>query len=92
KPFVEAYIKEYNRRPDAFGALAFDAYNLVLDAIERAQSLDPVAIRDAIAATKDFQGVGGTITFPEGSGDPIKPAVINTVKNGQFTLMTVVRP
>lgn len=92
KPFVEAYVKEYNRRPDAFGALAFDAYNLVLDAIEKAQSIDPIAIRDALAATKDFQGVGGSITYPEGSGDPVKPAVINTIKNGQFVLMTVVRP
>jgi branched-chain amino acid transport system substrate-binding protein len=92
KPFVEAYMKEYNRRPDAFGALAFDAYNLVLDAIERAQSLDPVAIRDALAATKDFVGVAGTISFPPDSGDPVKPAVIIQIKNGKPELKTVVRP
>lgn len=92
KPFVEAYVKEYGRRPDAFGALAFDAYNLVLDAIERAQSVDPVAVRNALAATRDFQGVAGGISYPQDSGDPIKPAVINTIKNGQFVLMTVVRP
>lgn len=92
KPFVEAYRKEYNRRPDAFGALAFDAYNLALDAIEKAQSLDPEEIRNALASIKDFQGVAGTISYPEGSGDPIKPAVINTVENGQFVLKTVVRP
>jgi len=92
KPFVEAYRKEYNRRPDAFGALAFDAYNLALDAIEKAQSLDHEEIRNALASIKDFQGVAGTISYPEGSGDPIKPAVINTVENGQFVLKTVVRP
>ncbi|AEH50726.1 ABC transporter substrate-binding protein [Pseudothermotoga thermarum] len=92
KEFVEAYMKEYGRRADAFGALAFDAYNLILDAIERAQSTDPVKIRDAIAATKDFVGVAGTISFPPNSGDPIKPAVINTIKNRQFVLYTVIRP
>ncbi len=92
KPFVEQYIKEYGRRPDAFGALAFDVYNLVLDAIEKAQSADPIKIRDALANTKDFVGVAGMISFPAGSGDPIKPAVINTVKNGQFVLATVVQP
>lgn len=92
KPFVEAYVKEYGRRPDAFGALAFDAYNLVLDAIERAQSIDPVAIRDALAATQNFEGVAGTISFPPDSGDPIKPAVIVQIKNGKPELLTVVRP
>lgn len=92
KPFVEAYVKEYGRRPDAFGALAFDAYNLVLDAIERAQSVDPVAIRDALAATQNFEGVAGTISFPPDSGDPIKPAVIIQIRNGKPELLTVVRP
>lgn len=92
KPFVEAYVKEYGRRPDAFGALAFDAYNLVLDAIEKAQSIDPVAIRDALAATQGFEGVAGTISFPPDSGDPIKPAVIIQIKNGKPELLTVVRP
>ncbi len=92
KAFVEAYMNEYGRRADAFGALAFDAYNLVLDAIERAQSVDPVKVRDALAATKDFPGVAGLITFPANSGDPIKPAVINTVKNKQFVLSAVVQP
>ncbi|PNR94833.1 ABC transporter substrate-binding protein [Petrotoga sp. 9PWA.NaAc.5.4] len=92
KPFVEAYQKEYGRRADAFGALAYDAYMVIVDAIERAQSTDPVKIRDEIAKTKDFPGVAGTITYPDGSGNPIKPAVINTVQNGEFVFRTVVEP
>ncbi|PNR98638.1 branched-chain amino acid ABC transporter substrate-binding protein [Petrotoga mexicana DSM 14811] len=92
KPFVEAYQKEYNRRADAFGALAYDAYMVIVNAIESAQSTDPVKIRDALAKTKNFPGVAGTITYPEGSGNPIKPAVINMVENGQFVFRTVIKP
>jgi len=92
KPFVEAYQKEYNRRADAFGALAYDAYMVIVNAIESAQSTDPVKIRNALSKTTDFPGVAGTITYPEGSGNPIKPAVINMVENGQFVFRTVIRP
>jgi len=92
KPFVEAYQKEYHRRADAFGALGYDAYMVIVNAIESAQSTDPIKIRDAIAKTKDYPGVAGTITYPEGSGNPIKPAVINMVENGQFVFRTVIKP
>jgi branched-chain amino acid transport system substrate-binding protein len=49
---------------------------LLADSIRRANSLDATKIRDAIAATKGFQGATGTITFDE-QGDPLnKPMVI----------------
>jgi len=37
----------------------------MFDAIKRANSLDGKAIRDALAATKDFPGVTGQVTFNE---------------------------
>lgn len=92
KSFVEEYQKEYGRRADAFGALAYDAYMVIVNAIEKAQSSDPVKIRDAIAKTENYPGVAGTITYPQGSGNPIKPAVINMVENGKFVFRTVVNP
>ncbi len=87
KSFVEGYKKELaGKEPiiPAVAALGYDAYILMLDAIERAGSTDGVAIRDALNATKDFEGVTGVINFtPEGDADK-NIAVIKTVKNGQF--------
>ncbi len=89
--FVEAFKAEYDREPDAFAALGFDAYMLLLDAIERAGSVDGDAIADALYATEKFEGVTGWITLDE-NGDAVKSAVIKTVKNGKFEFLTSVEP
>lgn len=83
KEFVTKY-REANDGKDPAGevALGYDAYNLICDAIEAANSSDPVAIRDAIAAS-DFVGVTGPVQFDE-NGDPTKAAVVKKVENGKF--------
>ncbi|WP_296558987.1 ABC transporter substrate-binding protein [uncultured Acetobacterium sp.] len=89
KTFVAEYKKAYPDRDNiaAVTALGYDGYMMTLDAIERAGSADPVAIRDALAATKDFEGATGMITIDE-NGDATKnEAIIKTVKNGIFTYM-----
>ena len=55
--------------------LAYDAVMLLARAITRAGSLDRRAIRDALAATVDFPGATGPITF-DGNGDPHNKAII----------------
>lgn len=89
--FLEAYEAKYGKEPAAVTALAFDAYILVLDAIERANSDDPEAIRDALEATKDFPGAAGIVNFDK-NGDAVKNAVIKTVKDGEFTYLTTIQP
>ncbi len=83
KEFVQKY-REANDGKDPAGvtALGYDAYNLVCDAIEAAGTTDPVAIRDAIAAS-DFTGVTGPVKFDE-NGDPTKAAVIKKIEGGKF--------
>lgn len=89
--FLEAFKEEYpDREPAAVTALGYDAYILILDAIERAGSADPAAIRDALADTKGFEGAAGVVTLDE-NGDAVKDAVIKTVKNGKFVFMDVVK-
>jgi ABC-type branched-subunit amino acid transport system substrate-binding protein len=53
-----------NRTDNAFAALGYDTLGLIADAIQRAGSADPAKIRDALAATKCYQGVTGSIPFP----------------------------
>ncbi len=84
--FVNAYRARHQRTPDGLAALAFDAAHVLADALRRAGSTDGPKLRDAIAATKGFQGVTGTITIGP-DRDPVgKNMVIVEVRNGQLAL------
>jgi len=91
KEFVAKYQAKYGEVPDAAAALTYDAAYIIFQALERAGSLDRDKLRDAIAETKNFDGVTGTISY-EGSGDPVKPAVILKIENGEFKYETSVNP
>jgi branched-chain amino acid transport system substrate-binding protein len=62
-----------------------------VDAIKRAGSTDKQKIRDALAATKDFQAVTGVITIDE-HRDAKKSAVILQVKDGKYKYLETVSP
>ena len=79
--FVNDYKARYNSLPDALAATAYDAAKIMFDAIKRAPSLEGAAIRDALAATKEFPGVTGTVTFNE-HRDAVKPIVMIEIKDG----------
>src|SRR5258705_7487281 len=79
--FVNDYKARYNTVPDALAATAYDAANIMFDAIKRSSSLDGPAIRDALAATKNFPGVTGNVTFNE-NRDAVKPIVVIEIKDG----------
>ncbi|WZL74258.1 ABC transporter substrate-binding protein [Clostridiaceae bacterium 35-E11] len=91
KEFLDAYRAKYNKEPASVTALGFDAYIMLLNAIEKANSTDPKAIRDALAETTDFMGAAGIITLDE-NGDAVKSAVIKVVKDGKFTYLDTVEP
>jgi branched-chain amino acid transport system substrate-binding protein len=79
--FVNDYKARYNTIPDALAATAYDAAHIMFDAIKRANSLEGPAIRDALAATQDFPGVTGNVTFNE-NRDAVKPIVMIEIKPG----------
>ena len=79
--FVNDYKARYGAIPDALAATAYDAAHIMFDAIKRANSLDGKAIRDALAATKDFPGVTGIVTF-NANRDAVKPIVMIEIKDG----------
>jgi branched-chain amino acid transport system substrate-binding protein len=91
KEYVKRYEEKFKKEAGAFDALGADAYFMMVDAIKRAGSTDGTKIRDALANTKDFKGVSGTITMGEG-GDPVKSMVINKVEGGKFVYVTTVNP
>jgi branched-chain amino acid transport system substrate-binding protein len=72
--------------------LAYDAVLLLAEAISRAGSLDHRAIRDALAATSNFEGATGPIRF-NGNGDPIdKAIIIIEFKNGKQIFRKAITP
>jgi branched-chain amino acid transport system substrate-binding protein len=89
--FVKAYTERYGDAPDSFAALGYDAAYLLADAIERAGSTDPEAIKDALAATKDFEAVTGTMSFDE-YHNPVKEIAIIEMLDGQQVLKTKIAP
>ncbi|HVG57943.1 MAG TPA: ABC transporter substrate-binding protein, partial [Hyalangium sp.] len=91
KEFAEKYQKQYGSLPDSVAALAYDAMKLAVDAMKRAPDLSGPALRDAIAATKDFPGVAGKITI-NANRDAEKQAVVLKVENGKTQFVTTVQP
>ena len=51
-------------------------------AIESAGSIEPQAVREGLARTKDFPGVTGTVTFAAGDRIPLKSVTIMQVDGG----------
>jgi branched-chain amino acid transport system substrate-binding protein len=72
-------------------ALGYDAVNLLADAITRAGTVRRPDIRNALAATRDFQGVTGAITF-DAFGDPVKSVVIMKIQDGKRIYLKQVSP
>jgi branched-chain amino acid transport system substrate-binding protein len=92
---VVAWVKKYKEKhgqvPDALGTLAYDATNLLLEAIRTAGSDDPKKIRDALASIKDFKAVTGKSTLDR-NGDMIKSAAILKIEGGKQIFVKMVQP
>lgn len=89
--FLAAYRNKFGKEANAFAALGYDAYMLILDVMKKAGSADSQAIRDGLAEVKGFVGATGVINLDE-NGDAVKSAVINKVDGGKFIYLTTVEP
>lgn len=94
-PVIQEFVKNYKARngnvPDAMAALGYDSMKILADAIKRAGTTESAKLRDAIAGTKDFKAVTGTITL-DAQRNATKPAVMMTIKNGKFSFVETVSP
>jgi len=89
--FVKKFQAKYREVPDAMAALGYDSAMVLFEAIKRAGTTEGPKLRDAIAATRDHQGITGKITLDEKRNAP-KAAVILTVKDGKFKFVETVTP
>ncbi|MEW6258481.1 MAG: ABC transporter substrate-binding protein [Thermodesulfobacteriota bacterium] len=94
RPFVQEFLKEYEKRykiqPDMVGASAYDAFMILCDGIRRAKTTEGKAVRDAIAQTKDYDGLTGVIRGFN-KGEVVKEVQVQQVKGGRFHYLGVVK-
>ena len=81
--FVQKYRATYGSEPNAWTAQSYAAVYIVAAAIAEAQSIDPTAIRDALANTKNFDTVLGAFSFNP-VGDAVYDPIVQIVENGEF--------
>lgn len=89
--FVADYKARYNILPDALAALGYDAMKVLGDAIKRAGGTESAKLRDAIAQTKNFAGVTGSISL-DGDRNAVKPAVVLKLQDQKFVYETTIYP
>lgn len=85
--FVQAYQERYGALPTGDAALAYDAVNVVLHAIDQGATTRE-AVRDFVAGigseTAAYAGVTGSIAFDE-NGDAVdKDVAVGTIRSGRL--------
>lgn len=94
-PRIQDFVKRYKERfgavPDSLAAQGYDAARIAADAIGRAKDLSGEAIRDALAATRDYPGVTGVISI-DADHDAVKPAVVLEIKGNAGHYVATVQP
>ena len=90
KNFVDSYTKKYNKTPDCFAALSYDTAKILVKAIEKANSTDGTAIRDALAGM-EINSVTGNIKFNE-ERSAVKSAAIIKINGDKKELDDKVNP
>jgi branched-chain amino acid transport system substrate-binding protein len=84
KNFFANFKKAYGVDPDMVAASTYDAVCVLANALKQAKSTDPDKIRDAIAATKNFEAVTGTIQGYTAGGEVLKTVQVQKVQGGSF--------
>lgn len=94
-PRVQEFIKKYQAKfgsvPDSLAALGYDSAKVLVEALKRATDSTGPNLKEALAQTKDFPGVAGTITLDD-KRNPVKPAVVLKVEGGKFKYVDTVAP
>lgn len=89
--FIQKYKAKYGAVPDAMAVLGYDAARLLMDAMQRAGTTDGAKVRDALAQTKDFPGVSGSITL-DADRNAKKNIVVLKIDGGKVKFAKSIAP
>jgi branched-chain amino acid transport system substrate-binding protein len=86
KFFLEKYeAQHYDSPPEAYGAFAFAAMDLILDTVERVGP-DRKAVRDALGDVKDRDSIVGKITFDDHGQNTVPLITRYVVQDGKWVV------
>ena len=86
KNFLEEYAKQkYGEPPEAYGAFAFAAANLIIDAIEKVGP-DRAKVNRELGATRDRDSIIGKITFDDHGQNTVPLITKFVVQDGKWTV------
>ncbi|MBA2449202.1 MAG: ABC transporter substrate-binding protein, partial [Chloroflexi bacterium] len=91
KPVLDAYAQafraRFNRPADQFGGHAYDAMQMVVDALNRGADT-PAKLRDEIESTKNYVGVSGVFNYSPTNHSGMTPdaLLMVMVESGRFVL------
>lgn len=90
--WYKKYKEKYKIEPQGYAAYGYEAASVAIDAIKRAGKKDRAAIREALLATKNWDGVLGQWSFLPTGDTTLTSMSINQVKNGKFEFVKTVQP
>lgn len=85
--FISEYVSRYNQQPGPYAGLSYDGMRLLADAIEKAGSTDPDAIKEALEATDNFPTLAGPVSFAENKTLAESNFVILKGEGGKWVLV-----
>ena len=90
KAFLDAFKKKFNSDPLIYAPFTYDATNLLISAMQTANSVDPAKYLPALAAIK-FDGASGHIEFDAKGDRKDAEMTIFTMKNGTITPVAIIK-
>lgn len=89
--FKAKFKTKFNADVQVYAPYVYDSVKIMVAAMVEAKSSDPAKYLPVLAATKDFKGVTGPITFDE-KGDIKNGALtLKTIRGGQLVTLAVIR-
>ncbi len=85
---LQKFFAEFTKRagypPESVASVVYSAVKLMADGIKRAGSADPTKVKDALAETKDFPMLEGTLIGFNSLHEIIMPISVNVIEDGKF--------
>jgi len=89
--FKAKFKAKFGAEVQVYAPYVYDSVKIMVSAMVSANSSDPAKYLPVLAATKDFKGVTGPISFDE-KGDILNGALtLKTIKGGALTTIAVIR-
>jgi branched-chain amino acid transport system substrate-binding protein len=90
KKFLDAYKAKFKADPILYSPFTYDAANLLIAAMKKADSPDPAKYLPALAAS-DYNGASGNIKFDEKGDRKDAEMTIFTLKDGKITPLAIIK-